>query len=298
MKYVIVIPAKNEEETLSKTLDSIAAQTIKPVMCVVVDDGSTDKTPEILKDYSEKYDFITSIRNNSSNKYVVGGHVVNVFYKGKDHADLKGVDYDFIIKLDADLTFDSNYMELIFKKIEGKEKIGIVSGTPYYIDNGKKIYEYSPKWHSHGQFKVYNKKCLEDIGGVIRLLGWDCADNVQAIEKGWHTEAYRDIYYQMYRKVGGKSSLKRGRIKHGMGAYNLGYSFPYLVMKLVHDLFKPPYIIGTFYYLHGYMKSFFIKHENKLTRNQKKILRKLYWQSFSERFKDRRFILFQLFSKK
>ncbi|MEZ5082508.1 MAG: glycosyltransferase family 2 protein [Bacteroidales bacterium] len=293
MKYAIVIPAKDEEETLGRVLQSVAAQTLPCLTCLVVDDGSEDNTAGVVKEYAGKYNFFDYHRNNNEKKYVVGGHVVEVFTTGKEVLDKKGIDYEYIIKMDADLEFEPDFMEKIAVKLQTNDKWGIVSGTPYYIEDGKKLFEVSPIWHSQGQFKIYSKKCLEEIGGIKKMLGWDCADNIQAIEKGYKTEAFRDIHYKMFRMVGGKSSLLKGRIKHGMGAYNLHYSPGYLMFKLLHDLFKPPYIIGSIYYLRGYIKAMFGNYPNFLSKSQVKILRKLFWESFTERFKNKEFILFQ-----
>jgi poly-beta-1,6-N-acetyl-D-glucosamine synthase len=294
MKYVIVIPAKNEEETIGRVLDSVLKQTILPVKCLVVDDGSTDKTGEIIQEYISRNSIFDVTVNQSTQAYVVGGHVVRLFNLGKTWLEEQSINYDYIIKLDADLDFDADYMGKIWNKIKNDNGFGIVSGTPFYYEGEKQIFEYSPIWHSHGQFKVYNRKCLQEIGGIKEMLGWDSADNAQAIEKGWKTEAFRDVYYQMFRKVGGKSSLLRGRIKHGMGAYNLGYHPLYLFMKVFHDLLKPPVIVGSSYYLFGYFKALFKHESRKLTRKQIKLLRKLFWDGFKERMNKKSFVLFQL----
>jgi biofilm PGA synthesis N-glycosyltransferase PgaC len=299
MKYAVVIPAKNEEETLAHVLQSVADQTIQPLKCLVVDDGSDDKTPEIIAEFNKKYPFIDGYRNENKKKYVVGGHVVQVFNIGKNVLDEQKVDYDYIIKLDADLKFEPTFMEQIDNRLkELGGKWGIVSGTPFYYHNNKKLYEVSPQWHSHGQFKIYSKKCLDEIGGIKLMLGWDCADNIQAIDAGWQTQAFRDINYEMFRKVGGKSSLLRGRIKHGMGAHNLRYPPLYMLIKLTHDLLKPPYIIGSLYYLYGYFKNMFSNNKKQLSKAQVKLLRRLFWSSFTERFRNNQFILQQSGNKK
>ena len=106
MNYAIVIPAKNEEKTIGETLHSVATQTIPPVKCIVVDDGSTDRTSEIVRNFDREYDFIVYHQNKSQAQYRVGGHVVNMFYIGKKWLDDQNIDYDYLIKLDADISFD------------------------------------------------------------------------------------------------------------------------------------------------------------------------------------------------
>lgn len=293
MKFAIVIPAKNEEAIIKSTLSSIADQTLLPEVCLVVDDGSNDMTSDIVKTFSETCPFIEYLYNDNQDEYILGGHIVQVFGIGKSHIDRHEIPYDYIIKLDADVSFEKNFLQKMSDRL-GKEQYGIISGTPYYLENNKKIFEFSPLWHTHGQFKIYNKQCFDDIQGLAPSLGWDCADNIKAIDKGWKTAAFRDLFYQMHRKVGGKSSLKKGRINHGIGAYKLGYSLPYFLLRVVHDLFKPPVVAGSFYLLYGYTKSLFSRNTRRiLNKRQIKLMRKLFWESFIQRLSAKEFILFQ-----
>ena len=297
MKYVIVIPAKNEEASIANTLESVARQTTPPELCVVMDDGSDDSTPDIIGRYAQDYPFIRHQRLEDKGSYSLGGHVVAVFNRGKEYIDSLGVDYDFIIKMDADLSFDSDIMATLAERLSGDDQWGVISGTPYYYEGDRKIYEISPEWHSHGQFKVYRKAFLDDIGGIPQSLGWDSADNILAMEKGWKTKALRDVHYQMARKVGGKSSLKKGRINHGIGSYLLGYNFGYFLLKATHDLFKPPLVLGSLYMTYGYFKALLTRKGRLLNKQQAAILRSLLWDSFFSRLKNKDFILFQSLEK-
>jgi len=297
-KYVIIIPAKNEDKSIHQTLDSIVQQSFLPEVCLVVDDNSDDDTPAIVKDYETNYPFIKYFKNNQPKQtYSLGGHVVEVFTIGLNYLKDSGYKIDYAIKLDADLTFDSDCIKLLFEKVKDHNP-GIFSGTPYYMHNGIKINDFSPEWHAHGQFKIYNTKCLDDIGGIPLSLGWDTADNIKAMSKGWNTVAFRDVFYKMHRKVGGKSSLKKGRINHGIGSYVLRYNFGYFIVKVLHDLFRPPYFLGAGYMFYGYWKAFFSRREIILDKKERRVLRKLLWESFFVRFKDRDFVIFQLFSSK
>lgn len=298
MKYVIVIPAKDEQKNIADTLQSVAEQALLPEACLVVDDNSSDDTSKIVNTFSEKYSFIKYYKNLSpKNSYALGGHVVEVFNIGLKQLDEMGVEFDYAIKMDADITFEPDCIDKLFSKNEVIEH-GIFSATPYYMHNGKKILDYSPHWHAHGQFKIYNIKCLHEIGGIPLSLGWDTADNIKAMSRGWKTQAYRDVFYKMHRKVGGKSSLKKGRINHGIGAYVLGYSFTYFTIKVLHDILRPPVVLGALNMLIGYLKAFFGENEVILEKDEKRLLRKLLWQSFFIRFKNKDFVVFQLFKSK
>jgi len=294
MDFVIIIPAKDEEKSIADTLNSVVNQTLQPTVCMVVDDGSEDKTPEIVKEFDDKYPNIRYHRNvKPKDGYSLGGHVVKVFNIGVSVLQEEGVQFKHAIKMDADITFENDTLEKLFSKIN-TVKLGIFSGTPYYMHNEKKILDLSPEWHAHGQFKVYNMQCLDEIGGIPLSLGWDTADNVKAMARGWRTCAYRDIFYKMHRKVGGKSSLKKGRINHGIGAYLLGYNYMYFKMRVLHDMLRPPVLMGAVYMFYGYWKSVFGPLKPILSKKESKILRNLLWDSMFARLKNKDFVVFQL----
>jgi hypothetical protein len=102
----------------------------------------------------------------------------------------------------------------------------------------------------------------------------------------------------MQRLIGGKFSLSYGKFKHGMRAYLLRYNRLYIFIRFIHHLLRPPMIIGAFYYLFGYFKAMFSKHDLILTKEQSKILRKLLWQSLIGRFQNNDFYLMQKISQK
>ena len=60
----VVIPVKNAQETLKETLDSIQRQTMQAFEVIVVDDGSIDTTPILLKDYQQKDPRISAFQTN------------------------------------------------------------------------------------------------------------------------------------------------------------------------------------------------------------------------------------------
>ncbi len=285
MKYVIVVPVKNESRFIEKTIQSITRQTIKPLFCLFIDDMSTDSTAAIIQNYSRQFSYMkyqTNTANSSQDEYQLGGHIVRLLLKGKRIIDSYHIDYDYLVKLDGDIQFDATFIESIWQKIKG-DNYGIVSGTPYSIRKQKKIYNDSPPWHSRGQFKIYNKDCIEQIGGPPTMLGWDCADNIRAIEFGWKTKVFQVPEYRMSRAIGGKFSLARGRVNHGIGAYQLGYHPIYFILRTLYNMFEPPYFIGSCYMLYGYVNSVFTSDKKSLTSKQVKILRRLHWRHFRKK---------------
>lgn len=283
MRYAFIVPAKNEEKNIKNVLNSIVSQSIQPVICLIVDDGSTDQMPEIIDVYSQKYPFIKTYKTEGSLKYQVGAHVANLFEKGVDLLAEWKIDLEYIIKLDADILFEPDLMEKVFQKFEGHH-YGIVSPSFYYHIDGQKTYINTPIWHSSGAFKIYNIDCFREIGGLQKGFGWDCADNVMALEKGWETEAFRDLLFEISRPIG-RYSLFEARRRQGIGAMKLGYDPLYLIIKGVFDFKQKPYFIGTFVYWFYFMKSLISGEKKILDLKQRKLLRKLFWTGLIKRFK-------------
>ena len=215
-----------------------------------------------------------------------------MFEHGRGYIESISLAYDYIVKLDADLCFDSKIVSEVLSRIDSGAW-AIASGTPYVLENGKKVFQNSPDWHTQGQFKFYNYRFLSQIDCLPKSLGWDTADNIIAISKGWKTAAFKDIHYCMSRRVGGKYSLVKGRKKHGFGCYVLGYSPFYFLLTLIHDLFKPPLVIGAISKFNGYVTAMFQQQEKILDANQRKLLRKLLWGSLWGRLHNREFEVFQ-----
>jgi glycosyltransferase involved in cell wall biosynthesis len=295
MKYAIIIAAKNEENFLPQVLESILNQELKPVKCLVINDNSNDNTAVIIDSYVKKDPlFLNYDLKGDSKKYILGSHIVDIFNKGIQILEEMQMNFDWIVKMDADIEFDKN----MFSQIAAhaiQEKYGILSPSPFHYHKGKKMELLSPQWHTFGDCKIYNKECLQDIGGLKYGYGWDCADNIMAMEKGWKTKVFRDISYKHNRLIG-KYSKKEARIRQGIGAYKLGYHILYLKLKGIHDFVVRPFLIGSFYYWYGFLKALFTCEPQILNKNQKKLLRKLFWQSISERMNKNGFYIFQIFS--
>ncbi len=296
MKFGIIIPAKNEEHFLRYTLESIVNQSVIPETCLIINDGSTDKTPEIIETYKKKHPFIYSLDSTDKPDYVLGQRIVELFHRAIEWFDKKQIEYNYLFKMDADVRFGEDLFERIRKKLEN-EKYGICSPSPFQYIRGKKKYIYSPLWHTNGDFKVYHKACLKDILPLPSSLGWDCADNILAMEKGWKTEAFRDIHYEQQRPIG-KHSKINARKRQGAGAHLLSYPIIYFLLKALHDTIHKPYIIGSLSYIYGYLQSATSGSVKILNKEQQKTLRKKFWESFFYRIKNRNFTLLQVFSNK
>ena len=163
-KYVIISPVRNEEDYIKLTIESVINQTVKPVQWILVNDGSTDKTEEIIKGYLSKNTWMKLINLTDRGYYFPGTGVVNVFYKGYEQIDVK--DWEYVVKLDVYLEFDPTYFENLLKKFTDNPQLGIASGGCLLPLKGKWVVENVQEDHPVGPSKVYKRECWEKMGGL------------------------------------------------------------------------------------------------------------------------------------
>src|SRR5206468_4881831 len=114
--YVIVTPIRDEAPYIGRTIASVLSQTTLPSRWIVVDDGSTDGTSEILDHAALRTEWITVVYRSNRGYRAAGSGVVDAFYAG--YAAVDHDDWDFIVKLDGDLSFDADYFEKSFTMFE------------------------------------------------------------------------------------------------------------------------------------------------------------------------------------
>ncbi len=250
--YSVVIPAHNEEQFLPHLLDSLAAQAFRPTEAIVVDDNSTDRTFDIAKAFADKHSWIKVIRNVSEARNMPGSKVVAAFKKGL--ATLTK-DYDFIVKLDADLVLPSNYFEKIASAFNDDPQIGMAGGFASIEKGGKWVLEkLTDDDHIRGAFKAYRKQCFDDIGGLKPAMGWDTVDELLARYHGWKVKTIPGLMVRHLKPTGAVYD-KAARFKQGEAFHSLGYGFLITAIasaKLAVMKKKPVLFLD---YIRGYFKA-------------------------------------------
>lgn len=223
MKYVVVIPARNEERHIGRVLQSLKLQTIKPQEVIVVDDGSTDKTAEQVLAFAKSCPWLKLHSLDNAAPRAIGAKVVQAFQKGYEQIDAP---HEFLVKLDADLELPSNYFEQLAKHFAQNCRLGIAGGTIVVQQNGQWQYEhFSDTDHVKGAFKTYRKSCYEDIGGLRTSIGWDTADELLARYYGWEVLVDTGLKVRHHRPLGTETGSLRTRLLIGHGMYRLRYGF-------------------------------------------------------------------------
>lgn len=222
MKINIIMPVYNESAILEKTLKSFVKQTYRPSKLIIVNDNSTDRSQEIIDDFTSKYSFISSVFNSSSENHEPGTKVITAFNKGiksfNDSPDLLG-------KFDADIVLPSNYFERMIEIFASDKNIGIAGGNLYIkINDQWKFENISEKTKVRGPIKLYRKECFEQIGGIKKSIGWDTMDELLAQYHGWKVKT-DPLLIVKHLKPTGISYSKTSKYKQGEAFYKMRYGF-------------------------------------------------------------------------
>ena len=254
MKYVLITPAHNEEAFIEKTLASMVAQTILPERWVIVDDGSTDRTAEIVDRYAARCPWIEFVRlpQRQDRNFASKAHVVNAAFQRA-----KLLQFEIAGNLDADISFGPDYMEFLMQKFSEDPKLG-VAGTPFTqdgdYDSSKDSFE--GENYVSGPCQLFRRECFQEIGGYVpnRTGGLDWIAVMTARMKGWTARSFPEKRFHHYRTLGtaGRGPL-RALFSYGEKDYYLGGSSIWELFRVTYRMTKKPVLLGGMALLLGYL---------------------------------------------
>ena len=232
--YVLVTPARNEQAFIEKTLESMIRQTVPPLKWVIVDDGSTDNTAEIVKPYLSQHPWIELVQMPQRRDRSFAAKV-GAFNAGYQRVD--GLNYEIIGNLDADISFDEDHFRYLVGKFSEDPALG-VAGTVFREEGYSSDRDgFEGRAHVSGQCQLFRRRCWEEIGGYVphRAGGIDWMAVVTARMKGWRTESFREKSFFHHRHLG---TAERGRIA---SAFSYGEKDYYLGGHPLWELFRVAY---------------------------------------------------------
>lgn len=254
-KYIIITPAKNEEKNIELTIKSVISQTIQPIRWVIISQGSTDQTEEIVQKYDKKYEFIQLIRLPGKEHRDFESKV-NAFDIG--FKEIKDLDYEYLGNLDADVSFAPYYYEKIIYFLQRDSSLGIAGGLIYELYDNKFVAQDIQMDSVPGAIQFFRRKCYEDIGGYrpLKYGGIDAAAEIMARMHGWKVQPFREIEVYHHRRVGyGMGNILYTRFRQGRNHYLLGYHPLFQILKCAYRVKDKPYILGGILTLIGYLWS-------------------------------------------
>jgi len=253
--FVVVTPCRDEEDHLEANIRTMLAQTVRPTRWVIVDDGSTDRTPQILDEAARQHDFIRIVRRDDRGRRRVGPGVIEAFYVGLEAAgDLD--QYEYLCKLDADLELPPRYFERLIEEMDADPFLGSVSGKVFVREPcGRLVHEKRGDEAAVGPSKFYRRTTFDDIGGFQRIVGWDGIDGHTCRLRGWVAKSIMDDELRLIhqRQMGSSDrGVLTGRVRGGRGKWCLGASPWYVLATAVYRLRDAPPVVGSLAMLWGY----------------------------------------------
>ena len=251
--YVVVTPARNEAQFIELTIQSMLAQTVRPLKWIIVSDGSTDGTDEIVKRHAAKHKWIELIRMPEREERHFAGKVY-AFNAGQ--ARVKELPYKVIVSLDADITFEENYFSFLLDKLISDPMLGLV-GTPFAEASGETYdYRFVNIEHVSGACQVFRRECFESIGGYLPVKG-GCIDHIAVITarmKGWKTRTFTEKVCIHHRDMGtAQRGPMQARLKFGAKDYAIGNHPVWEMFRAARQMTKKPFVLGGLALLAGYL---------------------------------------------
>jgi glycosyltransferase involved in cell wall biosynthesis len=253
--YALITPARNEEAFIQKTLDSVVAQTHRPLRWVIVDDGSTDRTPEIVEAYLGRHPWIELVRRMPRKDRSFAGKVY-AFNDGLDR--IRELHVGLIGNLDADVSFGPDHFDFLTKKFLEDPQLG-VAGTAYTQEGWDSTRDsFEGQASVHGACQLFRYQCFLDIGGYRPnpAGGIDWIAVTTARMKGWKTRNYPDRRFHHHRTMGtAERSQLRAAFDYGKKDYFLGGSAVWELFRVLYRMTKRPIVFGGLALGFGYFWS-------------------------------------------
>ncbi|MDQ3776798.1 MAG: glycosyltransferase [Pseudomonadota bacterium] len=257
-RYIVITPARDEEGNIGHTIRSMVGQTRPPALWVIVNDGSTDQTANIIDVAAQEHSWILPVHRADRRFRQPGGGVVEAFYDG--YCRIPAEPWDFLVKLDADLSFDTDYFERCLQKFADDPKLGIGGGLICQQVDGNLVCESpgDPSFHVRGATKIYRHDCWAEIGGLLRAPGWDTIDELTANMLGWTTRTFKDVPLKHHRYTGSADGTWKNYVKFGLANYITGYHPLFMALKCLKRCGHKPYLVGAvglwWGFCRGYLK--------------------------------------------
>ncbi len=275
--YVLITPVRNEGATIGTTIQCVVEQTIRPKEWIIVSDGSTDRTDEIVKAHASQSEFIRLLRldNRPSRNFASV-----VFALEAGIASLKTEDHGFIGLLDGDVKFSPKYYEEILKRFRSDPQLGLAGGLVIDCYQGRRRRQIQSLTAVAGAVQFFRRDCFESLGGLVALPegGWDGLTCVHARMKGFRVRTFPEIEVDHLkpRNIAEGSVLKR-TWQLGLREYALGNHPLFETVKCGYRCIDYPYFLGGVTRLAGYTWCCLSRRKRMLSPEVIKFVRREQW---------------------
>lgn len=279
--YVVITPAFNEEKNIGTTIDSMISQIQKPKVWIIIDDGSSDKTWDVISLAAGSHSWIKACRRdvdqNRRNDGLLVASEAKAFLEGLKLALNTCPNPEFIVKLDADLKFASDYFMALFNEFNSNSRLGIAGGVIYEYKGPDLVREKTSSAHVRGATKVYRYECYEDIGGVRPVFGWDVIDEILACASGWHVTSCEQVHLVHLRRTASRGGRFRGCARNGYMAYYIGMTPLKMLLRFVFRMITDRDFVHSCGLAYGYFSNYFKRTERLPDMEIRRLVRQHQW---------------------
>ena len=257
LSLALVTPARNEEAFLEGTIQSVLAQTRRPVRWVIVSDGSTDGTDAIVRRYASQHAWIELLRmpERRDRQFAAKAHAFNAGY-----ARVKDLGCDVVGNLDADITFEPDYLEFLLGKFAADPRLG-VAGTPFVEEHDQRhkhtyAHQFAQLEHVSGACQLFRRECFDAVGGFVPVKGGavDWIAVTTARMKGWQTRTFTEKVCLHHRTIGsGNHGPLMTHFHYGRKAYYVGGHPVWEIVRGVFRMRQKPWVLGGLWFQAGYV---------------------------------------------
>jgi biofilm PGA synthesis N-glycosyltransferase PgaC len=274
VKYALITPARNEEKFIVKTLDSVVAQTVLPERWLIVDDGSTDRTAEIVESYAKTYRWVELVRRpqRQSRDFTGKAHAFNDGFER-----IRPLQFEVIGNLDADISFEADYFEFLLSKFMESPRLGVAGTAMREASYDALKDSFYNENDVFGACQLFRRACFEEVGGYtpIEWGGLDWIAVRTARLRGWQTMSFCDKLFYHHRPMGAtETSTWRARFDYGRKDYFLGNHPFWQIFRVTYQMLKRPYLVGGLVLLSGYFYSLASRMERPIEAELLKFHRK------------------------
>jgi poly-beta-1,6-N-acetyl-D-glucosamine synthase len=268
LRYIIISPVRNEQQHLQGTIESVTAQTLRPAQWIIVNDGSGDGTGRVAEEAAQRHAWIKVVHREDRGVRRAGSGVMEAFQSGLNQ--LGDEPWDFLVKLDGDVTFEPGYFERCFARFAAEPRLGIAGGLICNLAHGvaRPESKTDPAFHVRGATKIYRWECWQAIDGLAQVTGWDTIDELKANMLGWSTRTFTDIQILHHRPAGGAYGSWANWVKNGRANYVTGYHPVFMLLKCMKRVFQRPYGVAAL----GLWAGFCSGYLNRMPRIQDRAL--------------------------
>ncbi len=252
-QYALVTPVRNEADHVGRTIDAVAAQTLLPQRWVIVSDGSTDATDDIVRKRAASLPFLRFVRRDADAERDFNSKVLAI---REGLAQLAGVEYEFIGNLDGDVSFAPDYFEKLLAHFTVEPRLGIAGGLIHEGAGLTSRAQFVNTGHSvAGAVQMFRRTVYEQIGGYppLRHGGEDAAAEIMARMHGWQTHTFSELLVHHHRPTGveGRGVL-RSFFDLGRREALLGYHPLFEFLRSINRMLAPPIVLGGLVQFAGY----------------------------------------------